>query len=72
VEGGSRGGMGSIESRCGGAVAGEHTRLKMQGNTRRRVKKGQPCVLEANRTAGRVLWNNVELFLSFMLTGYVM
>ena len=55
-----------------GAAVGEHTRLKMQGNTRRRVKKGWPYVLEANHMAGPVLCNNVELFLSFMLTGYVM
>jgi hypothetical protein len=44
----------------------------MQGNMRRRVKKGRPCILEANHMAGRVLLNNVELFLSFILTGYVM
>jgi hypothetical protein len=72
VEGGSRGGMGCTEARCGGAAVGEHTRLNMQGNTRRWVKKGWPYVLEANHTAGPVLCNNVELFLSFMLTGYVM
>lgn len=51
--------MDSTEARCGGVAAGEHMRLKMQGNMRNRVK-GQP-----NHMAGRVLWNNVGLFLSF-------